>query len=284
MLLSYQYRLYPFQDQVRALDHHRRELTFLWNFALGQRKDAWRAEQRSVSYIDQQRDLTQWRTYDREGLGRLSVAVAQDSLQRLDLAFRAFFRRVTEGEKPGYPRFRRAVNSFTYTPSVLSSPVVPGPNRTWRVKFPRVGEIPSATSSPPNGGLRENGDREVRGRGVVCNARRRYPGPSAFPLFGSHEFSRGGFRPDPSGHPLDGRGRPASEDSPEGGAPFGAEAATPLSKAPGLASVFAAEDAGGEVPREGPAATEMVRAPALARLGRPIRPDRLRGYRRRCLP
>ncbi|MGA7860818.1 MAG: transposase [Thermoplasmata archaeon] len=148
MLLSYQYRLYPFQNQLGVLEDHRRELTFLWNFALGQRKDAWRTEQRSVSYFEQQRDLTRWRNYDREGLGRLSFDVAQDSLQRLDLAFRAFFRRVKDGEKPGYPRFRRTVNSFTCPHRLPASPVSPGPNGTWRVKFPRVGEIPLRLHRP----------------------------------------------------------------------------------------------------------------------------------------
>jgi helix-turn-helix protein len=44
MLLSYQYRIYPLPDQLRLLAHHRREVTFLWNYALGQRQDAGRIE------------------------------------------------------------------------------------------------------------------------------------------------------------------------------------------------------------------------------------------------
>jgi putative transposase len=148
MLLSYQYRLYPFHNQRLAFEHHRRELTFLWNYALGQRKDAWRTDRRSVSYLDQQRDLTRWRNYDRQGLGQVSIEVTQDCLQRLDLAFRRFFHRVQEGKKPGYPKFRRTVNSFTYNHRLKSPAIVPGPNRTWRVKFPRVGEIPLRLHRP----------------------------------------------------------------------------------------------------------------------------------------
>ena len=34
--------------------------------------------------------------------------VLQDVLTRLDRAFQAFFRRVEEGEQPGYPRFQGA--------------------------------------------------------------------------------------------------------------------------------------------------------------------------------
>jgi putative transposase len=42
--------------------------------------------------------------------------VLQDVLTRLDRAFHAFFRRVQQGETPGYPRFHgeRRSNSFTY--------------------------------------------------------------------------------------------------------------------------------------------------------------------------
>jgi putative transposase len=42
--------------------------------------------------------------------------VLQDVLTRLDRAFQAFFRRVKNGERPGYPRFQGSnrYNSFTY--------------------------------------------------------------------------------------------------------------------------------------------------------------------------
>lgn len=147
MRLSYRYRLYPLRPQLPLLERHRTELAALGNHALAQRQDAWRKERRSVSYLDQQRDLTRWRNYDRDGLGQVSVRVAQDCLQRLDLAFRAFFRRITSGERrPGYPHYRRSVDSFTYTPG--SNPVVSGPHQTWRVKVPKVGEIPLRLHRP----------------------------------------------------------------------------------------------------------------------------------------
>ena len=146
MRLSYRYRVYPLRVQDFLLDFHRTELAALWNHALAQRGDAWSKEGRSLSYLEQQGDLTRGRNYDTEGLGRISVHVAQDCLQRLDLAFRAFFRRVRSGERPGYPRYRRSVDSFTFTPE--GNPIVPGPSRTWRVKVPRVGEVPIRLHRP----------------------------------------------------------------------------------------------------------------------------------------
>ena len=43
----------------------------------------------------------------------------QDVLRRLDKAFAAFFRRIRNGEKPGYPRFQGQgrYDSFTYPQS-----------------------------------------------------------------------------------------------------------------------------------------------------------------------
>ena len=46
----------------------------------------------------------------------VNAQVLQDVLHRLDTAFQAFFRRVKNGEHPGYPRFQGTdrYNSFTY--------------------------------------------------------------------------------------------------------------------------------------------------------------------------
>ena len=64
MRLSFQYRIYPHHGQLDLLELHRSELTYLWNFAVAERRDAWVKEHRSLSYIDQQRELTGWRNYD----------------------------------------------------------------------------------------------------------------------------------------------------------------------------------------------------------------------------
>jgi putative transposase len=143
---SYLYRIDPLPDQLSLLEVHRAELSSLWNHALAQRRDAWAKEHRAISYLDQQRDLTRWRNFDCDGLGRLSVAVAQDCLQRLDLSVRAFLRRRKAGRRPGFPRFRRTVDSFTFTPA--RDPLGRGPDATWRLKVPRIGEVPLRLHRP----------------------------------------------------------------------------------------------------------------------------------------
>src|SRR4030042_486959 len=104
MYRAYEFRLYPNRNQSRCLaemlETHRR----LYNAALEQRKTTWEAEGRSVKYTDQSSWFKEQRVAN-SWFARLNFSSAQATLRRLDKAFKAFFRRVKFGEKPGYPRF-----------------------------------------------------------------------------------------------------------------------------------------------------------------------------------
>jgi hypothetical protein len=70
-----------------------------------------------VPCLHQQAQPKDWRAYDQEGLGKVAFPIALDQLQRLDLAFQAFFRRVKggkNGKKAGYPTFHRVTHSLGY--------------------------------------------------------------------------------------------------------------------------------------------------------------------------
>ena len=99
------YRLYPSRSQEAALldtlGLHQR----LYNAALEQRIVAWRLQRKGLSAYDQMRDLTDLRADDKRYAG-LNAQSAQVTLQRLHLAFAAFFRRCKNGETPGFPRFK----------------------------------------------------------------------------------------------------------------------------------------------------------------------------------
>src|SRR5699024_1531756 len=87
------------------LDDHRA----LYNAALQERRDAYRHSSRTqVRYGDQSAQLRDIRTVDPDGQGRWSFSSQQATLRRLNKAFAAFFRRVTAGQTPGYPRFKGA--------------------------------------------------------------------------------------------------------------------------------------------------------------------------------
>jgi putative transposase len=71
--------------------------------------------------------------------------VLQDVLRRLDKAFSAFFRRLKNGEKPGYPRFQGQgrYDSFTYPQSgfALAGLSESGSNRYAYLTLSKIGDI-----------------------------------------------------------------------------------------------------------------------------------------------
>jgi putative transposase len=142
VFVPFKLRLYPFPDQEREILRQFEELRFLWNYALEQRSEAWRQERRSVSYVDQCSDLTRWRAYDRTGLGRVNAQVSQETLARLDDAFKHFFRRVKAGGKPGFPRFKKEVTSLSYPQAYESVGIIDGRNGTRRLHLSKIGDIP----------------------------------------------------------------------------------------------------------------------------------------------
>jgi putative transposase len=82
------------------LEAHRQ----LYNAALEHRRLAWQRGV-SITYFDQCAELKEIRRED-ESLAVCSHSSCLATLRRLDRAFKAFFRRVKAGEKPGYPRFK----------------------------------------------------------------------------------------------------------------------------------------------------------------------------------
>ena len=83
------------------MDAHRE----LYNAALQERRDAWRASRTRISYGDQSAQLSEIRAL-RADQAVWSFSSQQATLRRLNRAFEDFFRRVKAGARPGYPRFK----------------------------------------------------------------------------------------------------------------------------------------------------------------------------------
>jgi putative transposase len=78
---------------------------WVYNDTLALRKNAWEQEQRSISLYETNKILTEWKK-ERPDLNQVYSQVLQNVQMRVDLAFKAFFRRVKAGENPGYPGFK----------------------------------------------------------------------------------------------------------------------------------------------------------------------------------
>src|SRR5262249_9194428 len=87
----------------------------LYNAALQERRDAYRIAGKLVGFTEQCAELPGMKA-ERQDAARVYSQVLQNVLKRVAFAFDNFFRRVKEGQKPGYPRFRShsRYDSFTY--------------------------------------------------------------------------------------------------------------------------------------------------------------------------
>jgi putative transposase len=112
---TYKEKLRLTPEQARQLDVILWRCRTLYNVALEQRKTAWERCHVSVKRFAQEAELANIRAEFPE-YAAIHAHVLQDVLARLDKTYRAFFRRVQAGEKPGYPRFqgRNRYHSFTY--------------------------------------------------------------------------------------------------------------------------------------------------------------------------
>lgn len=114
MLRVFRYRLYPTHAQEVELRWTLNELRELYNSALAARIEAYQSEGKSPSCYDQQAQLKEVRERCPE-LKAIHSHLLQDALTRLDRAYRAFFRRIKAGEKPGFPRFKGLGRYSTFT-------------------------------------------------------------------------------------------------------------------------------------------------------------------------
>ncbi len=130
---AFKYRLYPTTAQAQALEWQLSRCCELYNAALQERKDAWNACKQhpnfydqtwrtehardyAVTYYDQANTLPQLKRDIRPEYCAIGSHVLQDVLRRVDKAFQAFFRRVKNGQTPGYPRYqsRTHYDSFCF--------------------------------------------------------------------------------------------------------------------------------------------------------------------------
>ena len=121
MKKTFKYRLYPTKNQKTLLDKTLESCRFLYNEFLEERQQIYNTYKFSLNYYDQQNYLP---TLKKEfpHLGQVHSQVLQNVAKRVDLAYQAFFRRLKNGETPGFPRFRgkNRYDSFTYSQSGFS--------------------------------------------------------------------------------------------------------------------------------------------------------------------
>lgn len=144
MLRTFQFRLLPNAGQATLLRRILADNCETYNAALQERREAWKLQRKSISYREQQSELTELRKDP--AFQWIACDIQRDPLRRLDRAFKAFFRRCRACDKPGFPRFR---SSHRYDSFTLGGnrPVV----RERSIRIPNVGDIRMRGGRPIEG-------------------------------------------------------------------------------------------------------------------------------------
>ena len=111
--ITYQQRGYTTKAGYRKISSVLNDCKELYNAALQERKEAWGTHKKSITWVDQSRELTKIRKDWNEREGFVERRVQMGVLQRIDRSFQNFFRRVKNGENPGYPRYKSFKNYKT---------------------------------------------------------------------------------------------------------------------------------------------------------------------------
>src|SRR2546430_15830055 len=121
MLKMLKYRIYPTKKQEKKLNETLEECRWLYNHLLEMRKTAYEQDGLALTCFQQQNTFPVLKQ-ERPSLSDVHSQILQNVAVRVDLAFKAFFRRIKAGEKPGYPRFRGRdrYDSFTFPQSGFS--------------------------------------------------------------------------------------------------------------------------------------------------------------------
>ena len=105
MEYSYKFRIYPNRYQENLIQRTFGCCRFVFNHFLAERMEQYKQTKKAPTRFQQDKSLTLLKK-ELEWLREVDATALQASLQSLDAAYQNFFRRVKQGQKPGYPRFK----------------------------------------------------------------------------------------------------------------------------------------------------------------------------------
>jgi putative transposase len=107
-LKAYKLRFYPTAPQREVLAQQFGGARWVFNVGLEMITKAWERRKVSLSYVDVSKQLTLAKQTPELGwLKEIDSGVINQKLRDLDTARQNFFRRVKQGKKPGYPKFKK---------------------------------------------------------------------------------------------------------------------------------------------------------------------------------
>lgn len=151
IMKSYQFAFKPTAAQRQQLAVEFGNARFVWNRCLEWRTREWQEHQVSFNYVALSKQVTEWKNGEFPWLKDSVANCLTQVLIDQDKAFQNFFRRVKNGEKPGYPQFKSRYDRQSVRYQLDQRNI----DRTYRagefLQLPKLGRIKVRWSQVPGG-------------------------------------------------------------------------------------------------------------------------------------
>lgn len=114
MFRNYKYLLRPTRQQESLLDFQLWQSRLIYNAALEERIKVYRETGETLTAFEQSKRFRAMRYTHPDTVGQLNPHSINQTLRRLDKAYRTFFRQIKAGEKAGFPEFKSRVKFRSY--------------------------------------------------------------------------------------------------------------------------------------------------------------------------
>ena len=113
---SYKFRIYPNKSQRILIEKTFGCCRFVYNHYLAKSIKDYERTGKSNSYNQNSKDYTELKKKEEfSWLKETDASAHQRALKNLDCAYQNFFRRVKQGQKPGFPKFKKKTSAQSYT-------------------------------------------------------------------------------------------------------------------------------------------------------------------------
>lgn len=114
---AYKFRIYPNTKQQKQIDVTFSHCRYVYNYFLAQRIAVYKESGKTMSWVEQSRELTKMRKADETAwLSEVDRSAYTYALRNLNAAYQNFFRGLKTGKHVGFPKFKsRKSNRFSYT-------------------------------------------------------------------------------------------------------------------------------------------------------------------------
>ena len=113
---SYKFRMYPNKSQKILIEKTFGCCRFVYNHYLAKSIEDYKLAGKSNSYSQNSKDYSELKKKEEfSWLKETDASAHQRALKNLDYAYQNFFRRVKQGQRPGFPKFKKKTYVQSYT-------------------------------------------------------------------------------------------------------------------------------------------------------------------------